>query len=232
MNKKLQKFLTLLLLSSTAILLSACTPKLAIEEIFKRGTDDPTAAIDEKPSPFKDQMEKSEPERLTELLNKNQNLICNVVTDTGESNTLYTNGEYFYMETDISPGDTAEESGRIYILYKDSTLYSWMGEGDRGKRMDLSEDFTYQDNQKPLEALEKARYECETWTEVDQEMFEIPDNITLETLERPSELPAEPQQTEEDVGEETTGTDQQCRICKSIQDDEAKIACLQRNNCE
>ena len=244
MNKKPQKLLSLGLLISAAILLSACTPQIpklsnlipkklpyTRKEIPTTPNTDQTTESN-KESPFGNYNPKETKNNLTKLLQRSQNLVCSVSQPGSEvetESTLYTNGADAYIVSRIPEDIASTEGEATYILYKGDTVYSW---SNRRKDQGVKYELDTQESQEEVSAsagnnltasLETAKYECSTWESPDNNIFVVPLDVTFQDM-------SEMYFPEEDRQRPTK--ESSCENCRKMPGESEKEACLKAYECE
>ena len=200
MHKKFQRTLTLGLLCSLAVLLTACTlPNLTelkekAEGLIKKETQEAAQTTDIKEnseSPFAPA--KSEPTKssgkLTALLGQKKNLRCTFaqVTPAGKSSSVfYTDGTNILIQSTMDEDSNIETN----MLLKGKQYYVWNKPENKGIKMVIEEtpEVSTQTAQGPLETLEDVEFKCEDW-KLDATIFEAPSDV--EFFETQGELSPE-----------------------------------------
>jgi len=205
MHKKFQRTITLGLLCSISVLLTACVPQDLKEKalnLIKRGeaekTREAAQTIEtvEEESPFAPSESKESGGNLSALLGQKKNLKCTFeqVTPMGEtSSTLYTNGTDILIQSTIAEETNIEAN----VLLKGKQYYVWNRPENKGIKMVIEETATTnpQETQEPLESLEDVEFYCENW-KLDAAIFEVPADVEFfepqpQGMLNPSALPPE-----------------------------------------
>lgn len=199
MHKKFQRTLTLGLLCSLSVLLTACVPQDLKEKalnLLKRGAEktqeaaQTTKTVGEE-SPFAPSESKKSGGSLSALLGQKKNLKCTFeqVTPAGKtSSTLYTNGTDTLIQAAID-GETNMEAN---MLLKGTQYYVWNRPENKGIKM-VIEETSATNAQEPFENLENVEFYCEDW-KLDASIFEVPTDVEFfepQGMLNPSALPPE-----------------------------------------
>ena len=180
MTEKFQRTLTLGLLSSLAVLLTACTlPNLTeLKEkatgLIKKETQETAQTTEtEEESPFVS-VEDKDSGRLTSILSSGENLECTfeqITTLGGAKSTLYTDGTNVLITSEAA--ETPEV--KAYMLLKGKEYYVWNEPENKGVKIVIEEtpDTT---TQKPFENLENTPFICSPG-KFSTSIFEIPSDV-------------------------------------------------------
>jgi len=195
MTEKFQRTLTLGLLSSLAVLLTACTlPNLTeLKEkatgLIKKETQETAQTTEtEEESPFVS-VEDKDSGRLTSILSSGENLECTfeqITTLGGAKSTLYTDGTNVLITSEVA--ETPEV--KAYMLLKGKQYYIWNEPENKGVKMVIEEtpDTT---TQKPFENLENTPFICSPG-KFSTSIFEIPSDVEFfepQGMLSPEEIP-------------------------------------------
>ena len=183
MTEKFQRTLTLGLLSSLAVLLTACTlPNLTeLKEkatgLIKKETQETAQTTEtEEESPFVSVGDKDSG-RLTSILSSGENLECTFeqITALGETkSTLYTDGTNVLITSEVAK--TPEV--KAYMLLKGKQYYIWNEPENKGVKMSMEEtpDHPDQNTAEPFENLEDTPFICSPG-KFSTSIFEIPSGV-------------------------------------------------------
>ena len=195
MTEKFQRTLTLGLLSSLAVLLTACTlpnPTELKEKatgLIKKETQETAQTTEtEEESPFVS-VEDKDSGRLTSILSSGENLECTfeqITTLGGAKSTLYTDGTNVLITSEVA--ETPEV--KAYMLLKGKQYYIWNEPENKGVKMVIEEtpDTT---TQKPFENLENTPFICSPG-KFSTSIFEIPSDVEFfepQGMLSPEEIP-------------------------------------------
>ena len=183
MTEKFQRTLTLGLLSSLAVLLTACTlPNLTeLKEkatgLIKKETQETAQTTEtEEESPFLSVGDKDSG-RLTSILSSGEALECTFeqITALGETkSTLYTDGTNVLITSEVAK--TPEV--KAYMLLKGKQYYIWNEPENKGVKMSMEEtpDHPDQNTAEPFENLEDTPFICSPG-KFSTSIFEIPSGV-------------------------------------------------------
>ena len=183
MTEKFQRTLTLGLLSSLAVLLTACTlPNLTeLKEkatgLIKKETQETAQTTEtEEESPFVS-VEDKDSGRLTSILSSGETLECTFeqITALGEAkSTLYTDGTNVLITSEVA--ETPEV--KTYMLLKGKQYYVWNEPDNKGVKMSMEEtpDHPDQNTAEPFENLEDTPFICSPG-KFSTSIFEIPSGV-------------------------------------------------------
>ena len=198
MTEKFQRTLTLGLLSSLAVLLTACTlPNLTeLKEkatgLIKKETQETAQTTEtEEESPFVS-VEDKDSGRLTSILSSGENLECTfeqITTLGGAKSTLYTDGTNVLITSEVA--ETPEV--KTYMLLKGKQYYVWNEPDNKGVKMSMEEtpDHPDQNTAEPFENLEDTPFICSPG-KFSTSIFEIPSGVEFfepQGMLSPEEIP-------------------------------------------
>lgn len=171
------------------------------------------------------------------LLARQENLECTIsykdpnIAAGSSKGTFFTSRGRMRGDFEVNDGNNKVLSSMIMV---DQKMYSWTEiDGQKyGMQVDLSEMEKMEegkpDTKEPVPLDQQVDYECKSWGSVDSSIFEPPKDIVFTDFGQVMKAGMEYGTSYE--GE--TSTENQCGMCRSLPDAEAKKQCLLALSCE
>lgn len=173
---------------------------------------------------------------LKSLLNQAVNLECTIkYAPEGESAV---EGKYFTNQGKMRGDFVVESEGMSVVssmIMLDEKLYSWSEiDGQKyGVLIDLKEVETQSQNgnvpdtKEPVPLEAEVAYDCKSWTQIDNSIFEPPSDIKFQDFSNIMESGME----FGNIYEETIGTEDQCALCARLPAGEGRDSCQVTFSC-